>query len=72
MVTHAEAPWWSALAHHDHVHLPSPEQDAADLALDPELWETVEVGVRERDAVSPDGEPGVMRDGVLLFRRLPS
>jgi SAM-dependent methyltransferase len=69
MVTHAEAPWWSALAHHDHVHLPSPEQDVADLALDPSLWETVEVGVRERNAVSPDGEPGVLRDGVLLFRR---
>jgi SAM-dependent methyltransferase len=69
MVTHAEAPWWSALAHHDHVHLPSPEQDAADLALDTREWEAIEVGVRERDAVSPDGEHGVMRDGVLLFRR---
>jgi len=69
MVTHAEAPWWSALAHHDHVHLPSPEQDFAELALDPGEWETIEVGVRERDAVSPEGEPGVLKDGVLLFRR---
>ncbi|MGC4175941.1 class I SAM-dependent methyltransferase [Demequina sp.] len=70
-VTHAEAPWWSALAHEHHALLRSPEEDAAALALDPQLWDVVEVGVREREAVSPDGEPGVLRDGVLLFRRRP-
>ncbi len=69
MVTHAEAPWWSALAHHDHVHLPAPEQDIAELALDAELWETIEVAVRTREAVSPDGEAGLLHDGVILLRR---
>lgn len=68
-ITHAEAPWWSGLAHHDHAQLVAPELDLDSLALDAEQWETVEVGVRERDAVSPDGEPGVMRDGVILLRR---
>jgi len=72
MVTHAEAPWWSALSHHDHTHLPSVEQDFADLGLDSGVWETVEVGVREREAVSPDGESGVLKDGVILLLRAES
>ena len=69
VLTHAEAPWWSGLAHEHHVQLQAPEVDLESLALDGELWETVEVGVREREAVSPDGEPGMLRDGVILLRR---
>jgi hypothetical protein len=70
MVTHAEAPWWSNLAHAHHANLVSPEADVAALGLDPAEWEAVEVGVRERDAVSPDGEHGVLKDGVILLRRV--
>jgi len=68
-VTHAEAPWWSDLSHHAHAALRPPEEDYAELDLDPARWAVVELGVRERKAVSPDGEAGVMRDGVILLRR---
>lgn len=68
-VTHAEAPWWSDLAHEHHAMLRSPQEDFADLDLDPAEWAVVELGVRDRDAVSPDGEPGVLHDGVILLRR---
>ena len=69
VLTHAEAPWWSGLAHEHHAQLQAPEVDLASLALDGSLWEPIEVAVRERHAVSPDGEPGVLRDGVILLRR---
>jgi SAM-dependent methyltransferase len=68
-VTHAEAPWWSNLAHAHHANLVPPEEDFAALALDPSAWEPIEVGVREREALSPEGEPGVLKDGVILLRR---
>lgn len=73
VVAHAEPPPWS----HQHSEsavtrtFPSPEDDLATLALPGDEWQTVIAEVRDRRAFSPDGDAVVVRDGVLLLRRLP-
>ncbi|MCM6762814.1 class I SAM-dependent methyltransferase [Rathayibacter sp. ZW T2_19] len=68
IVTHAAAPPWSA---HRHAlqHLPSPEEELSELALDPGDWIEREVGTRERSAAGPDGHDAVLLDGVILLER---
>ncbi|MFN3339971.1 MAG: FAD-dependent oxidoreductase [Dietzia sp.] len=54
-------------AHHE---LPTPAEEVADLALDPEVWEVVLQEVRTRQAVGPDGsQTATLKDGVVLYRR---
>ncbi len=68
-VTHAVAPWWHESAHEHGAHMLSPQEDLAAIALNEAEWEIVELGTRDREAVSPAGEPGVLHDGVILLRR---
>ena len=65
-VSHAAAPPWSD--HHDHV-FPTAEDELAEMDLDPAEWEVLRCGTVEREATSPDGQPGVLLDGVILVRR---
>ncbi|MCJ1697225.1 methyltransferase domain-containing protein [Rathayibacter caricis] len=68
IVTHAAPPPWSG---HKHPvqHLPSPEEELAELAFDPTEWIERVVGTRERTASGPDGHEGVLLDGVVLLER---
>lgn len=68
---HAEPPPW-ATGHDGPGHGPNqlmgPEEEVATLALDG--WETVVADLREREATGPDGQHGLLRDSVVLLRRL--
>jgi len=69
LVSHAAFPPWSDADAHGHVSLLSPDEEQAELALDPDEWESVLVETRQREAMGPDGQPAVLDDGVLLLRR---
>lgn len=69
VVTHAEAPPWSGLAHDHHHEFPTPQGDLDALALDPEAWTVVRAEILERHATGPAGEQGLLKDGVLLLHR---
>jgi SAM-dependent methyltransferase len=69
VVSHAAFPPWSdAQAHGDHVFL-SPDEERAELALDPASWTVVLAETRQRPAIGPEGQQAVLDDGVLLLRR---
>ena len=68
VVDHSEAPPWAPPAMHD-LDFPQPADVLADLALDDTAWTVERAEVVEREATGPDGEPGVLRDGVVLIRR---
>lgn len=68
VVGHAEPPPWSRYHGHEH-HLPTPEEDLADLALDGSAWVPEVVEVRERPATGPEGQQATLRDSVVLVRR---
>ena len=68
VVGHAGPPSWSD--HDPGIHLPSPQEVLADLALEAGRWE-----VRRSETVThrlpgPDGEPGTRPDNVLKVGRL--
>ena len=81
--TEADIPPWGRGRHtHDgddagekgnHAQLsemPAPDEQVAELALDPLQWEVVSQEVRGREATSPDGqETALLKDGVVLMRR---
>lgn len=67
-VSHAAFPPWSKHADHD-VVFPTPEEELDALALDPEAWDVVRCDVVEREGRGPDGEHGVLFDGVIQVRR---
>jgi SAM-dependent methyltransferase len=69
VVGHAESPPWASAHDHEEVHFPGPDEELADLGLDPSQWETVIAEVRDRDAIGPDGERAMLRDSVVLARR---
>lgn len=69
LVTHAAAPPWAdpeQIAHHTFL---SPAEEVAELGLDGGDWDTVLVETRTRTATGPDGQEGVLDDGVVLLRR---
>ncbi|MFN3601919.1 MAG: FAD-dependent oxidoreductase [Dietzia sp.] len=70
----ADVPPWAhrpdAGDHTGHLDLPTPTEEAAELALDPSVWELVLAEIRPREAVGPDGrQTATVKDGVLLYRR---
>ncbi|MBB1030197.1 NAD(P)/FAD-dependent oxidoreductase [Dietzia sp. SLG310A2-38A2] len=81
MVSHvfeseADVPPWAhrpeAGDHAGHLDLPTPTEEAAELALDPSVWELVLAEIRPREAVGPDErQTATVKDGVLLYRRRP-
>ncbi|QIM15378.1 class I SAM-dependent methyltransferase [Leucobacter insecticola] len=74
VVSHAEGPPWAAglRAQHQHSHadFPSPDSELAALALDPKRWQVEVAEVREREATGPDGTVAMLRDTVVVARRL--
>ncbi len=51
------------------VHLPTPEEVLADLALDAEEWDVQRAEALTQDVPSPEGEPGTRLDNILRVRR---
>lgn len=68
VVAHAEPPQWADPDHVAAWSAPQPRDDLAALDLD-DTWEVLIADRRDRAAYGPDGEPAVLRDGVLLVRR---
>jgi len=54
---------------HDGELFPTPEQEAAALAVPPDAWQLELAQLREREASGPDGERAVLYDSVVLLRR---
>ena len=67
-VSHAASPPWAKHAHADR-EFPRPEDDAAAAALHEPDWELLICEVRERETVSPDGEPATITDTIVKARR---
>jgi SAM-dependent methyltransferase len=69
VVGHAEHPPWMTEEQRLHRRFLGPDEEIAELALDPALWTTVRAEVRHRDVTGPDGEPATLADSVVLLRR---
>ena len=69
IVTHASVPPWFRA--HRNTRFPSPDEELAELELDPSLWQPEFVGAPERQATGPNGETGAVTDNVIAVRRLP-
>lgn len=67
IVDHGAAPSWAQDAHEHHFE--TPEQVLAALALDTAHWQQVHAEARDRDVVSPDGDPATLTDNVIVLRR---
>lgn len=69
ITTHAAPPPW-AQPHHTREHrFFTADEEIAQLGLADADWITELSEVRERAAMSPDGEPAALQDGVVLLRR---
>ena len=70
IVGHSGAPHWHdpSTDHHEAVHLPTPDEVLAALALD-ENWTVLTKALIERPITAPDGSPSTITDGVLTLRR---
>jgi SAM-dependent methyltransferase len=69
IVDHAAAPpWASKLNHHNH-EFPSADEVVSSLNLDDSQWDRIRVEAVEREAVGPEGQPGVLTDNVMVLRR---
>lgn len=74
VVTHAAPPPWAAEHRGEGhgggpKHFHTPESELEVLALDPAGWQVVVAEVREREATSPEGEPAVLQDTLVVVRR---
>ncbi|PPF11556.1 SAM-dependent methyltransferase [Rathayibacter sp. AY1E4] len=71
VVSHAAPPPWASGDDHRHgaMHLVGPEEELAELALDPAEWTAELVETRERAVTAPDGTAAVLLDGVMLLQR---
>ena len=70
VVGHASFPAWSSAHEHEHDALPSSDEVLAALDLPAGEWRTLLSESRPREVTSPDGEPFVIDDAVLLVQRL--
>nr|WP_183471247.1 class I SAM-dependent methyltransferase [Mycolicibacterium iranicum] len=69
VVDHGAAPPWAPQHILDHV-FPGVDEVFAAIDLGPGRWERLRVGSVERDAVGPDGQPGVLVDNLIVVKRL--
>ncbi len=70
IVSHGAFPPWGKHDHdHDDYQFLSPQEEVAELALDPGAWEVLVAEDRAREATGPDGEQAVLTDVVVLIRR---
>lgn len=68
IVDHAAPPPWAKNVSHDH-YFPPPEEVFAELGLPSADWDTERLGTAQREAVGPEGQKGVLTDGVIALRR---
>jgi SAM-dependent methyltransferase len=68
IVDHGSTAPWSWNQDPD-THFPTPDEVAADLALDPARWRVVRADMPQRRATGPAGETATVVDNVLLIRR---
>lgn len=64
------APWsWNQ---DPETHFPTPDEIAAELALDPGQWPVLRADMPRREATGPHGETATVTDNVLLLQRAAS
>ena len=68
VVSHAASPPWSKHAHEER-EFPKPEDDARAAGVYDPGWELRICEVRERETISPDGEPATISDSIVKARR---
>lgn len=68
-ITHAAPPPWADEHAHSH-RFRSAAEEVADLGLDPDTWRVEVAEERTRQTTSPDGEPAILEDAVVLLRRV--
>ena len=68
IVSHASSPPWAKHAHDDR-EFPRPEEDAAAAGLHEPEWEVLICDIRERETISPHGEPATISDSIVKARR---
>jgi SAM-dependent methyltransferase len=71
IVSHGAFPPWGRRDDHDHrdYQFLSPQEEVAELGLDPAVWDVLVAEDRDREATGPDGEQAVLTDVVVLIRR---
>ncbi|PYC88045.1 SAM-dependent methyltransferase [Streptomyces tateyamensis] len=67
VVDHAAAPPWSKHGHQ--MEFPTPQDTLAELGLSADQVAVERAGTVERPAAGPEGEHGMLTDGVLVLRR---
>lgn len=70
VTAHATPPPWANEEHRAAFKDITPQQEIFDLALRPGEWEVVVAELRQRTAIGPDGQEGVLEDSVVLLRRV--
>lgn len=68
IVSHGAAPPWGNAP--EGYAFPTPEGTLAELEADPEQWEHIFAGLRERPATGPQGQKATLIDMVVALRRL--
>ncbi|MGM0930092.1 MAG: class I SAM-dependent methyltransferase [Actinomycetota bacterium] len=69
VVSHAGAPPWAGRSGGHRHFFPTPEEELAALDLQDDVWDIRCAEVRSREATGPDGEPGLLKDTVVIARR---
>ena len=67
VVDHGSTAPWSWNQDPD-VHYPTPEEVAAELALDPTRWQVERADMPRREATGPNGQTATVVDNVLVIR----
>lgn len=68
VVDHAEAPPWAEHVR-DHV-FPTVDEVFGSIDLGEREWDRVRIATVEREAVGPDGQQGLLRDNLIVLRRM--
>jgi SAM-dependent methyltransferase len=68
VVDHGSIAPWSWNQDPD-THFPTPQEVAAELALDPTRWPVVRADMPRREATGPHGETATVTDNVLVLQR---
>lgn len=69
ITSHTAFPLGADIPHAHEPHFLSANEEAEQLALDPQLWEVLLAETRQRDATLPNGSRAVLDDVVVLVRR---
>ena len=68
IVDHGSTPPWASKLDHHH-DFPGPDEVLAALDLPAQEWDRVRVDSVPRDVTTPDGEPAIWADNVMVLRR---